>query len=130
MEDAALGQAVRNLAAGWVRWSDEHDRQVRAVELAERVGGSRTVTGGQIQGDRWEIRDRETNELLASGDTYESYQEAWQPEWMHEDWIYDKATPAADTHRPKDNGGLPASLADAIQEWVFENIDDARALVG
>lgn len=83
--------------------------------------GHRIITGGQISGDEWEIRDWNTGEVIAKGgdgvDGLDAAAARLDPDekWFHEDHItegYDSelvTTP-----------GIPPGLGEAIEEWVSQ----------
>lgn len=95
--------------------ADEEARQerIRALEAE----GHRIVNGGQTGHDTWEITDWRTGELLAHGTgDHRAYDDAatrLDPDgkWLHVDNL--DADPV-----DVEPVGIPASLADALQDWL------------
>lgn len=109
--------AVRDYVQALLRQcrSDEDARQerIRALEAA----GRRMVNGGQTGEDEWEITDWRTGETLASGtgglDAYGEAGQRLDPNgtWLHIDNLDADLVDVEPV-------GLPASLADALQDWL------------
>ncbi|MFI0929720.1 hypothetical protein ACH4TP_38215 [Streptomyces sp. NPDC021012] len=118
------------------RRADEQARTERIEELEK--AGHRIVGGGQTgrQEDgqaTWDITDWRTGETILEGvgdyDAYGAAGRRLDPDgmWFHIDNIYNMDTPQVD---PK---GVPASLADALQDWLgWANTsdEDVAAVVG
>lgn len=93
--------------------------------------GHRMVNGGQTGGGgdepaTWEVTDAETGELLAEGVGEESFDAAWQSNWVHADAISRSVSGAV--AEPTGDFGLPPGLANALEEWVIERPEEARGL--
>ncbi|MFE1271312.1 hypothetical protein [Streptomyces sp. NPDC058758] len=96
------------------------------------VGGGQT--GRQEDGQAtWDITDWRTGEAIAEGvGDYDAYGEASQRldpdgKWIHIDHIEHMDTPQMDP------AGVPASLAEALQEWLDRlstTDEDVAAVVG
>ncbi|MFG2540641.1 hypothetical protein ACGFU4_35925 [Streptomyces sp. NPDC048511] len=116
------------------RLADEQARLDRVCAL--EAAGHRMVDGGQTGRTEdgqaaWEITDWRTGELLASGvgdDAYDSEGARLDPDgkWMHIDNVEEDLTEAEPV-------GIPASLADALQDWVGSSgtsDEDVASFVG
>ena len=118
-----------------VEASDAHD----AAELAEierlEAQGFRIVGGGQTGSDSWEITDWRTGEVLGQGDGYDNYEaasdalDARQPTYHRDHVLNDSDAEKALLDGPEPLPGMPASLAEALLTWTWENPDDAREWV-
>lgn len=128
MDDAKLGAAVRATVLAWRGWADAVDAAERAAEVAEVVEGSRVVDGGQIDPDgSWQVTDRETGELLASGVGLDSFQTEWRPEWVHRDALsFDADESVPD---PELNVDLPERLVGVLRDWALERPDEVAVLL-
>jgi hypothetical protein len=131
---AGTDTAVRDYVRALLRQyrSDDEARQehIRSLEKA----GHRIVDGGQTGHDEWEITDWRTGETLASGtgglDAYGEAGKRLDPDdkWLHIDNI--DADTEATSVEPV---GIPASLADALQDWLglaATSDEDVAAFVG
>jgi hypothetical protein len=113
--DDAVRTHVRNVLQRQLADAEAFD--ARVVEL--RVQGRRIVSGGQTEGDSWEILDWETGQVIAEGndgvDGYETTAERLDPDekWIHIDYVqrYENLD-----HLEAE--GIPASLAAAIEDWA------------
>lgn len=118
MTDTAVHDYVRALLRQ--RLADEQARQERISALEKE--GHRLVDGGQTgrtEDDQatWEITDWRTGALLVSGTgdhgTYDAEAMRLDPDgkWLHIDNVDDDGTVVEPV-------GIPASLADALQDWL------------
>lgn len=111
--DTAIRDYVRALLRQ--RRLDEEARQesIRALEAS----GHRIVGGGQTGQASWEITDWRTGAVLASGTgdhrDYDDAASRLDPDgnWLHIDNIDSDPTIV-------EPAGIPASLADALQDWL------------
>lgn len=126
--DTAVRDYVRALLRQ--RRADEDARLERIHAL--EADGHRIIDGGQTGQDTWEITDWRTGETLVAGDGgYEAYGAAatrLDPDgkWRHVDTLDDDPTDV-------EPAGIPASLADALQDWLGSTgtpDDDVAEFVG
>lgn len=86
---------------------------IRTLEAA----GRRIISGGQTGEDSWQITDWRSGAVLASGsdgiDGYGAAGNRLDPDgkWLHIDHVDDDPTSV-------ESVGIPASLADALQDWL------------
>lgn len=134
---AAAAAAESPLGEGGTRSSGEaaveHVRRLLRAQLAiddarfERLAeleqqGYRVVDGGQVGVDEWEIRDWDTNEVLAQGDDgWDGYTAAAKrlcPDgrMVHVDSVTDDM-PLPEVTTP----GVPRSLGQALDEWIGQS---------
>lgn len=120
--DAAVEHVRRLLRA---QLAIDEARVDRLVELEQQ--GYRIVDGGQIGVDEWEIRDWDTNEVLAQGDDgWDGYTAAAKriaPDgrMVHVDSVTDDM-PLPEVSTP----GVPPSLAQALYEWIGQSNTSAE----
>ncbi|MGW2183955.1 hypothetical protein ACWCXX_39495 [Streptomyces sp. NPDC001732] len=129
--DTAVCEYVRALLR--VRLADEQARQERIRTLEK--AGHRIVNGGQTSGgsddvQAWEITDWRTGDLIVNGTgDYTAYDEAAQRldpdgKWLHIDNLDEDGTEVEPV-------GIPASLAEALQDWLGSAPDeDVAEFVG
>ena len=128
---------IRNYVKAFLQ-CDEDYRAARDTEIAGlEAEGRRIVGGGQVEGDRWKITDFRTGEVLWQSDNgrdgYEAATEAMDA--VGPVFHIDQVLAGTETERAWLNGpelppGMPKSLADALEEWVGQHPEDARAWVG
>ncbi|WP_331728797.1 hypothetical protein OG693_39440 (plasmid) [Streptomyces sp. NBC_01259] len=115
--DAAIRDYVRDLLRTSLVDEEARQEKIRALEKS----GHRIVDGGQTGTDNglptWEITDWRTGDLIKGGTgSYEAYDAAAtqldpDDKWLHIDKVDDELTEVEPV-------GIPASLADALQDWI------------
>jgi hypothetical protein len=116
--DTAVRDYVRALLRQYRADEDARLERIRALEAE----GRRIIDSGQTGQDEWEIKDWRTGEILASGtggiEDYDAATYRLDPEgkWLHIDTI----NSGPDDLEPisVEPVGIPASLADALQDWL------------
>lgn len=112
--------------------ADEQDRQERIHEYEQ--AGHRIVNAGQTDGDKWEVTDWRTGQIIEHGSGgYEGYIGAMQRLDPDEKWILIDNIDEEDDAPEVDHMGLPASLANALQDWLgttSTSDEDVAAVVG
>lgn len=135
VQQPAVDTAVHDFVQALLRQllADEEARQER-IHAAEKAG-HRIVDGGQTSSgsedvQTWEITDWRTGDLIINGaGGYESYGEAAQRldpdgKWLHIDTVDEGGAPV-------EFPGIPASLADFLQDWLGAAPDeDVASFVG
>jgi hypothetical protein len=119
---ASTDTAVRDYVQALLRQyrADEDTRMERILAL--EAEGRRIISGGQTGQDSWEITDWRTGELLANGtggiDDYDAatYRLDLDGKWLHIDTI--NVGPDSPEPASVEPVGIPASLADALQDWL------------
>jgi hypothetical protein len=112
----AIRDHVRKILRAFAVEVEAEAAKIREIEAA----GGKIVSGGQIDGDEWEITDWRTNARLAHGTNglagYEEAADRLDPDglWMHIDQIAEQV--AIEEVAPTD--GIPPSLGEALQDWV------------
>ncbi|MGC4966290.1 hypothetical protein ACLQ2H_09755 [Streptomyces globisporus] len=119
-EQSAVDTTVRNFVQALLRQrlADEEARREGINELARTghriVGGSQTSSGSM---ETWEITDWRTGDVIVGGtggyEAYDAAADRFDPAgmWVHIDNV---DNPLTDVEHP----GLPASLAESLQEWL------------
>lgn len=96
---------------------DYHTAMNARINQAMRDG--KIISGGQLNGDDWEITDWHTGDLIASGSTgiggWNETVHRLDPDetWIHIDCLFDQV-PVAEVRAER----IPQSLGDAIEAWV------------
>ncbi|MFE5842105.1 hypothetical protein ACFQ7N_10705 [Streptomyces niveus] len=103
--------------------ADEQARQERISSYEKN--GRRVVNGGQTGESSWEITDWRTGDVLATGtggyDAYDDAARRLDPggRWIHVDHFDVDFEDEED--EPEYAPGVPASLAEALREWLDLN---------
>lgn len=132
---AAADAAVREYCRAVLRrnLADEEARQTRIRELEK--AGHRFISGGQTSsGDdevqTWAITDWRTGDLIVHGaggiEAYDATAARLDPDgkWLHIDTVDEGGAPV-------EFPGIPASLADFLQDWLGAAPDeDVASFVG
>ncbi len=131
MNDAEIGAEIRKYLS-WSRLLEtEAADKLREYSGIERAAGYRIVSGGQVSGEYWEIRDAETGELLKHGMGMESNEAAWEENWLHEEKLHEWSRGLIDEEDLIVNQAskLPESLMEALYEWADQYPDEVQELL-
>jgi hypothetical protein len=96
-----------------------------------RAAGYRVVTGGQVSGEYWEVRDAETDEFLKEGSGYDNFKLELEEHWIFSDALHDLVLELSGKSDidPKQGISLPTGLLDVLEDWASDNPDEVRALL-
>lgn len=129
MSAEAVSDDVRAFVSRLVEACDRDDIEEEAERLAKEAQGYRLVDGGQESDGMSRVYDYRTRALLTEmpDKDYPVFMDrAWPDDWWHVDPL--RLDDPRTSRVPAD--GLPAGLAEALTEWVFEHIDEARSWIG
>ena len=131
MDDNKIGAEIRKyILHTQLRDTSTTDKVQEYWEIV-RAAGYRVVTGGQVSGEYWEVRDAETDEFLKEGSGYDNFMLELEEHWIFSDALYDlvfELSGKSDID-PKQGILLPTGLMDALEDWASDNPDEVRALL-
>ena len=116
---------LRSIVTNLVQADLAYDSLLEAERRQLEAAGHRLIGGGQTSGERWEITDVRTGELIAEGDGgidgFDATTERLDPEgkWVHIDQIKTTEIDPFDVAVDRlVQQGIPRGLIAAIGEWA------------
>ena len=89
MDDNKIGAEIRKyILHTQLRDTSTTDKVQEYWEIV-RAAGYRVVTGGQVSGEYWEVRDAETDEFLKEGSGYDNFKLELEEHWIFSDALHD-----------------------------------------
>jgi len=131
MDDNKIGAEIRKyILHTQLRDTSTTDKVQEYWEIV-RAAGYRVVTGGQVSGEYWEVRDAETDEFLKEGSGYETFKLELEEHWIFSDALHDLVLELSGKSDidPKQGISLPKGLMDVLEDWASDNPDEVRALL-
>jgi hypothetical protein len=131
MDDNKIGAEIRKyILHTQLRDTSTTDKVQEYWEIV-RAAGYRVVTGGQVSGEYWEVRDAETDEFLKEGSGYDNFKLELEEHWIFSDALHDLVLELGGESDidPKQGISLPTGLMDALEDWASDNPDEVRALL-
>jgi hypothetical protein len=131
MDDAKIGAEARKYLLHRQLMSASTTDKVQEYWEIVRAAGYRVVTGGQVSGEYWEVRDAETDEFLKEGSGYDNFKLELEEHWIFSDALHDLVLELGGESDidPKQGISLPTGLMDALEDWASDNPDEVRALL-
>jgi hypothetical protein len=131
MDDNKIGAEIRKyILHTQLRDTSTTDKVQEYWEIV-RAAGYRVVTGGQVSGEYWEVRDAETDEFLKEGSGYDNFKLELEEHWIFSDALHDLVLELGGESDidPKQGISLPTGLLDVLEDWASDNPDEVRALL-
>jgi hypothetical protein len=131
MDDNKIGAEIRKyILHTQLRDTSTTDKVQEYWEIV-RAAGYRVVTGGQVSGEYWEVRDAETDEFLKEGSGYDNFKLELEEHWIFSDALHDLVLELGGKSDidPKQGISLPTGLMDVLEDWASDNPDEVRALL-
>ena len=131
MDDNKIGAEIRKyILHTQLRDTSTTDKVQEYWEIV-RAAGYRVVTGGQVSGEYWEVRDAETDEFLKEGSGYDNFKLEIEEHWIFSDALHDLVLELGGESDidPKQGISLPTGLMDVLEDWASDNPDEVRALL-
>jgi hypothetical protein len=131
MDDNKIGAEIRQyILHTQLRDTSTTDKAQEYWEIV-RAAGYRVVTGGQVSGEYWEVRDAETDEFLKEGSGYDNFKLELEEHWIFSDALHDLVLELSGKSDidPKQGISLPTGLMDVLEDWASDNPDEVRALL-
>ena len=131
MDDNKIGAEIRKyILHTQLRDTSTTDKVQEYWEIV-RAAGYRVVTGGQVSGEYWEVRDAETDEFLKEGSGYDNFKLELEEHWIFSDALHDLVLELSGKSDidPKQGISLPTGLMDVLEDWASDNPDEVRALL-
>ena len=131
MDDNKIGAEIRKyILQKQLRDTSTTDKVQEYWEIV-RAAGYRVVTGGQVSGEYWEVRDAETDEFLKEGSGYDNFKLELEEHWIFSDALHDLVLELGGESDidPKQGISLPTGLLDVLEDWASDNPDEVRALL-
>jgi len=131
MDDNKIGAEIRKyILHTRLRDTSTTDKVQEYWEIV-RAAGYRVVTGGQVSGEYWEVRDAETDEFLKEGSGYDNFKLELEEHWIFSDALHDLVLELGGESDidPKQGISLPTGLMDVLEDWASDNPDEVRALL-
>jgi hypothetical protein len=131
MDDNKIGAEIRKyILHTQLRDTSTTDKVQEYWEIV-RAAGYRVVTGGQVSGEYWEVRDAETDEFLKEGSGYDNFKLELEEHWIFSDALHDLVLELGGESDidPKQGISLPTGLMDVLEDWASDNPDEVRALL-
>jgi hypothetical protein len=131
MDDNKIGAEARKYLLHRQLMSASTTDKVQEYWEIVRAAGYRVVTGGQVSGEYWEVRDAETDEFLKEGSGYDNFKLGLEEHWIFSDALHDLVLELGGESDidPKQGSSLPTGLMDVLEDWASDNPDDVRALL-
>jgi hypothetical protein len=131
MDDAKIGAEARKYLLHRQLMSASTTDKVQEYWEIVRAAGYRVVTGGQVSGEYWEVRDAETDEFLKEGSGYDNFKLELEEHWIFSDALHDLVLELGGESDidPKQGISLPTGLLDVLEDWASDNPDEVRALL-
>jgi hypothetical protein len=131
MDDAKIGAEARKYLLHRQLMSVSTTDKVQEYWEIVRAAGYRVVTGGQVSGEYWEVRDAETDEFLKEGSGYDNFKLELEEHWIFSDALHDLVLELSGKSDidPKQGISLPTVLMDVLEDWESDNPDEVRALL-
>ena len=131
MDDAKIGAEARKYLLHRQLMSASTIDKVQEYWEIVRAAGYRVVTGGQVSGEYWEVRDAETDEFLKEGSGYDNFKLELEEHWIFSDALHDLVLELGGESDidPKQGISLPTGLLDVLEDWASDNPDEVRALL-
>jgi hypothetical protein len=131
MDDAKIGAEARKYLLHRQLMSVSTTEKVQEYWEIVRAAGYRVVTGGQVSGEYWEVRDAETDEFLKEGSGYDNFKLELEEHWIFSDALHDLVLELSGKSDidPKQGISLPTGLMDVLEDWTSDNPDEVRALL-
>ena len=131
MDDAKIGAEARKYLLHRQLMSVSTTDKVQEYWEIVRAAGYRVVTGGQVSGEYWEVRDAETDEFLKEGSGYDNFKLELEEHWIFSDALHDLVLELGGESDidPKQGISLPTGLMDVLEDWASDNPDEVRALL-
>jgi hypothetical protein len=131
MDDAKIGAEARKYLLHRQLMSASTTDKVQEYWEIVRAAGYRVVTGGQVSGEYWEVRDAETDEFLKEGSGYDNFKLELEEHWIFSDALHDLVLELGGESdiEPKQGISLPTGLLDVLEDWASDNPDEVRALL-
>ncbi len=131
MNDAKIGAEARKYLLHRQLMSVSTTDKVQEYWEIVRAAGYRVVTGGQVSGEYWEVRDAETDEFLKEGSGYDNFKLELEEHWIFSDALHDLVLELGGESDidPKQGISLPTGLLDVLEDWASDNPGEVRALL-
>jgi hypothetical protein len=131
MDDAKIGAEARKYLLHRQLMSASTTDKVQEYWEIVRAAGYRVVTGGQVSGEYWEVRDAETDEFLKEGSGYDNFKLELEEHWIFSDALHDLVLELSGESDidPKQGISLPTGLMDVLEDWASDNPDEVHALL-
>jgi hypothetical protein len=131
MDDNKIGAEIRKYILHTQLRDTSTTDKVQEYREIVRAAGYRVVTGGQVSGEYWEVRDAETDEFLKEGSGYDNFKLELEEHWIFSDALHDLVLELGGESDidPKQGISLPTGLLDVLEDWASDNPDEVRALL-
>jgi hypothetical protein len=118
MDDAKIGAEARKYLLHRQLMSASTTDKVQEYWEIVRAAGYRVVTGGQVSGEYWEVRDAETDEFLKEGSGYDNFKLELEEHWIFSDALHDLVLELGGKSDidPKQGISLPTGLMDVLED--------------
>ncbi|WP_315740022.1 hypothetical protein [Bradyrhizobium sp. SZCCHNR1093] len=116
-----MNQLAEQLGAA-IAFVEKNEATMEARMKELEAQGYRIVSGGHVIEDVYEITDQRTDKVIWRGEGYEGYEAAWKDNYYSYDRLIEDHLDV-DYPNPTD---IPHDIAEAIQEWVEMNMEEAK----